>query len=71
MVTYELVIDEPDIWFVQSVLDTADHICMVDKTMMAGPKGHMKVMLSEEAEEDFVYLVKKLWQSSSFTYGRI
>ncbi|HNW31312.1 MAG TPA: hypothetical protein PL190_07025 [Caldisericia bacterium] len=71
MVTYELVIDEPDIWFVQSVLDTADNICIVDKTNMVGPKGHMKVMFSEEAEKDFLYLVEKLWQCSSFTYERI
>ncbi len=68
MVTFKLTIDEPDIWFVQNILDSADNLCLIDRTTMAGEKGTMVVHVEDGMKEDFLYLVSKIWDSSRFTY---
>lgn len=71
MVTYKLLIEENDIWFVQNVIDTAENICLVDKTTMKGNVGLMLVHVMDEQEDDFVYLLEKLAPSSRFKYERL
>lgn len=66
--TFKLTIDEPDIWFVQSILDSADNLCLIDKTTMVGNKGIMMVHVEDGMKEDFLYLVSKVWESSRLAF---
>lgn len=71
MVTYQLRIAEQDVWFVQHVFDSAGHLCLIDKTFMENGWGIMSVHLSDEAEEDFLWLAKKTWTGVNFTWEKI